>query len=209
MALQPVDLELSVERELAPAPGGAPRRARLTRRFLVDPKGVAPTEEEIGRAIAALDAELDRSLSFLPPGSVPVARADRGADELVESYRPRQVELVDLLEAEGEVSAGEARLLREHLSRAPPPATAPSAPAVSVAARERPHEPPMTDRPIAAAPLAGDRTPTSPRPVPELLERYRIESLKQAGAVRARRQISFEEYMALKRHFSADAPPAE
>jgi hypothetical protein len=30
---------------------------------------------------------------------------------------------------------------------------------------------------------------------------YQINSLKQAGAVRARREISFSEYMALKRHF--------
>ena len=30
---------------------------------------------------------------------------------------------------------------------------------------------------------------------------YAVDSLKQAGAVRARREISFAEYMALKRHF--------
>jgi hypothetical protein len=39
--------------------------------------------------------------------------------------------------------------------------------------------------------------------VPELLRTFQIETLRQAGAVRARRQISFEEYMALKRHFEA------
>jgi hypothetical protein len=51
-----------------------------------------------------------------------------------------------------------------------------------------------------------DRTPSSPRPVDELVRTYRIESIKQAGAVRARRQISYEEYMALKRHFQSEPP---
>jgi hypothetical protein len=39
--------------------------------------------------------------------------------------------------------------------------------------------------------------------VEELLHTYQITSLRQAGAVRARRQISFDEYMSLKRHFAA------
>jgi hypothetical protein len=82
-----------------------------------------------------------------------------------------------------------------HLGKLPPGPAPELAPGV----------PPPTDRPIAAMPLEADRTPSTPRPTGQLLDQYRIESLKQAGAVRARRQISFEEYMALKRHFSAQA----
>jgi hypothetical protein len=59
-------------------------------------------------------------------------------------------------------------------------------------------------------PLAAEPKLPPARPVPELLRTFQIASLRQAGAVRARRQISFAEYMALKRHFEStdgDAKP--
>jgi hypothetical protein len=124
----------------------------------------------------------------------------RPLEELVETYRPRQAELVDLLREDGEISAPEAELLNGYLARLGGAATPEDLLPAGI--------PPPTDRPIAAMPLEVDRAPVVPRPVGQLLDQYRIESLKQAGAVRARRQISFEEYMALKRHFSAASPPA-
>jgi hypothetical protein len=189
VALRRTGLDLAVERDIVDAAGRA-TRVRLSARFEIDPDGAPPSTEEIRAQFRALAEELDQSL---PPGAVApaAARADRPLQELIETYRPRQVELLDLLREEGELTEGEFTRLRQYL------ADRSSAPVV---------EPGVTERPIAAAPLALDRTPTVSRPVPELLTLYRIESLKQAGAVRGRRQISYEEYMALKRHFERPAP---
>jgi hypothetical protein len=190
MAPEPTEVVLSVEGEAA-RPGESPRRIRLEARFRV--AGPGPTPAELGEAVAALDRDLSEAtrLAGFAPTSPP--RADRSLTELVETYRPRQAELVELLLAEGEVTPSEAEALRNYLAG---PATAATPPA-------RPRdEVPITDRPIAAAPLENDRTPIRARPVADLLAQYHIESLRQAGAVRARRQISFEEYMALKRHFA-------
>jgi hypothetical protein len=199
MPLRRREIELAVERELPGAPGEPPPRVRLTVRFeLAD--GVAPTPEELRAALDELRATIG---TLVGPGRPAApARPDRELSELIETYRPRQVELVELLREEGEISPHEHALLREHLRElrraapAAPPAPAPgAAPTAPVAA-------PLA-APLAAAPLEGDRTPAAPRPVAELIGRYQIGSLKQAGAVRARRQISFDEYMALKRHFAA------
>jgi hypothetical protein len=192
VALRRTELELAVERDVADA-DGVVRRFRLVAHFPLD--GSEPTAEELAPLLRSLSEELDRSL---PAGTPVVGRPDRSLSELVETYRPRQPELLDLLLEDREITDGEFALLRGYLSErgaAVPP------------------EPIPTDRPIAAAPLAQDRTPITPRATDELLRLYRIESLKQAGAVRARRQISYEEYMALKRHFAAaeasttSAPP--
>lgn len=174
-----------MERELSDA-DGILRRYRATSRIPVDGEG--PTPEELGRMLRSLAEELDRAL---PAGVPPTARPERSLTELVETYRPRQPELVDLLLEEGELTEGESQQLRRYLTD-----------------RSLPTEPVVTDRPIAAAPLAQDRAPARPRSIAELLRTYQIESLKQAGAVRARRQISFEEYMELKRHFAATEPPS-
>jgi hypothetical protein len=198
VTLRRTGLDLTVEREVVDAEGN-PKRFRLTGRFDVDPDGVPPTPEEVREQLRSLSEELDRGI---PQGLAPALpkRPDRPLAELIETYRPRQVELLDLLLDEGEITEGECGRLRQHLAER----AVAAAPDMAV-----------IDRPIAAAPLAFDRAPTVPRPVPELLELYRIESLKQAGAVRGRRQISYEEYMALKRHFSAtetaasSAAPAE
>ncbi len=191
--------ELSVERPLDPANpiGGV---ARLTARFESGPDGSPPSHRELAEALESLRNDLDALLG--PPlAAVPAARPDRGLSELIETYRPRQRELVDALLDDGEITRGEHAVLVAHLATVRPAARA----APASAPPER-----TFDRPIAAVPIAADRSPETPRPVPELLRLYRIESLKQAGAVRARRQISFEEYMALKRHFgqqgSEEAP---
>jgi hypothetical protein len=194
MALERSELVVSVEQEAAP-PGQPARRLRLEARFPASAR--PPTAAELGEAIGRLDRELSeaaRVAGYVPTSPV---RPDRPVNELVETYRPRQAELVELLLAEGEVTPGEAESLRSYLA-GPVAAGVTSAPPRD--------EIPVTDRPIAAAPLENDRTSGRARTVPELLSTYRIESLRQAGAVRARRQISFEEYMALKRHFGPTEP---
>ncbi|HUJ78577.1 MAG TPA: hypothetical protein VLX64_06180 [Thermoplasmata archaeon] len=187
-ARRPVDL--TVERSIAVG-DAPPVVVRLTVR--VDPDDATGGSPNLPDALRRLREELDAAIAAVVPEAATPARADRSLDELIETYRPRQPELVDLLRDEGELTRAEHALLRGHLAAAVPP---PAAGGV-----------PIAERPIAAAPLEGDRAPASPRPVEELLRKYQIESLKQAGAVRARRQISFEEYMALKRHFEG-APPA-
>jgi hypothetical protein len=182
------ETELSVERPigLPGTPGGV---ARLTVRFAAAPDGSGPTVTDLRAALEAITGELE-ALVGPPLAAAPVGRPDRELSELVETYRPRQRELVDLLRDDGEITAGEHARLVQHLG-------ARRADAVSEA---RPPES-VLDRPIAAAPIAAERTLPPARPVAELLRMYEIASLKQAGAVRARRQISFAEYMALKRHF--------
>jgi hypothetical protein len=172
----------------------------LSTAFEVGGDGEGPNPAELSRALDELLRDLE---GLLGPSiaEAPAARADRGLQELVETYRPRQRELVDLLLADGEITSAEhARLLASLASApSPPPATpAPSRP-----------EPALGEIPIAAVPLSAEpRLPPS-RPVPELLRTFEITNLRQAGAVRARRQISFAEYMALKRHFESAVPAGE
>jgi hypothetical protein len=181
-------VELVVER-----PGtadGTGERVRLTARFEVNEGADGPSPQELAQALDRLRADLD-TLVGPPLAAAPVLRPDRELAELVTTYHPRQRELLDLLRDEGELTAGEYDLLVDYLSldeARPPPLT----PATTV-----------VDAPLAAAPVVAERLPDRARPVPELLRAFQIESLRQAGAVRARRQISFEEYMALKRHFES------
>jgi hypothetical protein len=189
MALRRKETELSVERPLGPG-GPAEGTVRLTARFALAEDGRPPTPSDLSAALDALRADLD-ALVGPPIAAVPVARTDRDIFELVETYRPRQRELVDALRDDGEISLPEHARLVEYLASTLPGTSAPAPKAPE----------PRFDTPIAAVPIAADRPGETTRPVPELLRIYQIESLKQAGAVRARRQISFEEYMALKRHF--------
>lgn len=182
-------MDLTVEREVVGEDGVA-RRYRLTATFDAGASEGPLPSDELRDRFKALAQELDHAV---PSGAAEPGRPDRSLPELVETYRPRQRELIDLLLAEGEVSEEEAARLRTYLEER----------ATGVSS-----EVPITERPIAAAPLASDRAPTTSRPVPELLRLYKIESLRQAGAVRARRQISYEEYMALKRHFAVVEPAA-
>ncbi len=193
MALPRREVELTVERPIDPAQPGA-GSVRLSARFETDRAGGAPSHAELAEALERLRGDLDALLG--PPiAAVPVARPDRETPELVETYRPRTRSLVDALRDDGELSSVEHERLVAYLGGlgvGPVPIAAP------------PPAEPTFDRPIAAVPIAADRSPEKSRAVPELLERYQITSLKQAGAVRARREISFEEYMALKRHFQRE-----
>jgi hypothetical protein len=189
--LRRTEIELVVERTISTDPTGPPRVARLGSRFAIPPDAEGPTDAELAQAYAGLLAQLDRALQLLPNAR---ERSDRELSELVETYRPRQPELIDLLRSEGELTSHEYDLLKGYLS--------------TQLSRGRAEAPVPTRPLIAALPLENDRTPATPRPVPELLSKYQITSLKQAGAVRARRQISYDEYMALKRHFTTAENPA-
>jgi hypothetical protein len=196
MPLPPGEIELSVEGEVGDPSGGNPRRVRLVAR--VTPEGADGTSGSamLAEWVAELGRVLDTALERMTLGSGRGGpRADRSLEELVEAYHPRQAELIELLREEGELTRTEHERLREYLT-------------IPTAASAAPPPPPV-GRSLAEAPLERDRAPSTPRPVPQLLALYQIESLKQAGAVRARRQISYEEYMAVKRHFAtADADPA-
>ena len=188
MPLRRREIELTVERPLRPdSPGSG--TVRLSARFEVAPEGSPPDHAELARALDDLQADLD-GLVGSALAAAPALRPDRELTELVETYRPRQRELVDLLLGEGELTPGEHARLVEYLGAPPAPAE-PRAPLP-----ER-----RLETPIAAVPIMAGRSDEGARPVPELLRLYQIGSLKQAGAVRARREISFSEYMALKRHF--------
>ncbi len=193
MALRRRDVELAVERPLDPE-NPAAGAARLSARFEVS--GSGPTPAELAEALDGLKADLD-ALVGVPLAAVPGARPDRELTELVETYRPRRRELIDALRDDGELTRGEHERLANYLTGIGAAPAPPAAPAPE----------PTFDRPIAAVPIAADRSSESARPVDELLRVYQIASLKQAGAVRARREISFEEYMALKRHFQRDSLP--
>jgi hypothetical protein len=186
MAPRRKEYELAVEQELPAASDGAPRRARLTARFSTESGEGEPDDAELARSLRELADRLARASESAgigrAPGSGP--RQDRSVEELMETYRPRQVELVELLHADGELTDGEYAVLRARVTTLP--AGAPKGP---------------TAPPTASPRMTG-------RPVEELLRTYQITSLRQAGAVRARRQISFEEYMSLKRHFAAAEPTA-
>ena len=187
MTIRPREIELSVDRPLARSLGAEGGSVRLTARFAIDASGDGPTSAELQEALDRLRSEIDGL-------RLPSPRADRTLDELVEAYHPRQWELVELLRDEGELTTGEFEALRAHL--------APGGPSPLARA---------TPPPAPAGPPTPATTPERPgggRPIPELLERYAIDSLRAAGIVRARREISFDEYMALKRHFqSAPATP--
>ncbi len=211
MALRRRDLELSVERPLGSEHGDT---VRLTVRFDPGEEGSGPSTAELARELEALTEELN-ALVGPPISAAPLARAERELTELVETYRPRQRELIDLLLDEGQLTVGEHARLVEYLAAGVPSPVARAAAPSPIPETDRLIATVPIDRPTPAAPRAGPSAiPASskpggtPRTVAELLRTYEITSLRQAGAVRARRQISFAEYMALKRHFE-DAARAE
>ncbi len=193
MTVRRREVELSVERPVGPgAPPGS--IARLAARFDAGPGGEGPSPAELRAALDQLSADLDALVGPLL-AAAPIARPDRELTELVETYRPRQRDLVDLLRDDGELTPTEHERLIGYLEARPAAgAPAPRGPEPNV-------ERPIASVPIAAVPLAVERSLPASRPVAELLRTFQISSLRQAGAVRARRQISFAEYMALKRHF--------
>ena len=181
------EVELTVERPLRPeSPAGG--TVRLSAKFEVAPDGTGPDHAALARALDELQADLEGLVGPLL-AAAPATRPDRDLTELVETYRPRQRELIDLLLGEGELTPGEHARLVDYLGAPPAPAEA-TLPA-----------PRVVEMPLAAVPAVVARSEAEGRPVPELLRLYQITSLKQAGAVRGRREISFSEYMSLKRHF--------
>jgi hypothetical protein len=192
--LKPVTIELSVERETPASEGRPARRIRLTAQFAPGSTDGLPSAEELSTALQELTDRLDDGLGRDEALSPAVSSSDRSLEDLVENYRPRQVELIDLLLEEGEVSPAEHERLREFLLE------------------ERTGELPSSGSTVAATdPVVtktpSDRAPPPVRSVDELLRAYQIGSLRQAGAVRGRREISYDEYMLLKRHFSAAPDP--
>jgi hypothetical protein len=203
------EVELSVERPLEPDRPAA-GTVRLTVRFEGGEGSERPSPSELAQELDALRADLEAMVG-LPIAAVPTARPDRELTELIETYRPRQRELVDLLRDEGGLTPSEHARLVEYLAlRETEPKPRTTLPASEserlIAMVPIDREPVRTPRPgVAEAPPSRPTPAPGVRPVPELLRAYQISSLRQAGAVRARRQISFAEYMALKRHFEEDA----
>ena len=111
MTVRRREIELTVERPLGPeASSGGP--VRLSARFEVGVDGDGPSHAELAAELDALKADLE-ALVGPPIAAAPIARGERELTELVETYRPRQRELVDLLLADGEITAGEHRRLSE------------------------------------------------------------------------------------------------
>ncbi len=179
------DIEISVERAIDRGGAAGEGIVRLSERLEFDEGADGPPASAIQEAFA----RLRRAAAALGVGE---SRPDRSIEELVETYRPRQPELLDLLREDGELTTTEFERLRAHLETTgtvtPGASTSPSV--GSAAAVER-HS---TGPPQAA------------RSVEALIRQYRIESLRQAGIIRARREISFDEYMSLKRHFESLTP---
>jgi hypothetical protein len=204
MTLEKTEVQLSLEREAGESPDGSPRRARLAARYRTD--GTEPTAEELGDALRTLAELLERAVERAGLARARAPRRERELAELIETYHPRQVELLDALRDEGELSDREYGNLQEYLTSQPAigrfvPDEGREVPAASVETR--------SPTPAPSSGIGGERGTGGdhgrgggPRPIPELLRTYRIDSLRQAGAVRARRQISYDEYMALKQHFS-------
>ncbi|MGC2290281.1 MAG: hypothetical protein WA688_10580 [Thermoplasmata archaeon] len=186
MAPRRKEYELSVEQELPAAADGAPRRARLTARFPGESAEADLDDAELARSLRELADRLAHAseVAGVGRGSASMPHPERAVEELLETYRPRQMELVELLHADGELTDGEYARLRARVTEEPAGAGTPK----------------TSSGPPVAAPRAGGRS------VEELVRTYQIASLRQAGAVRARRQISFDEYMSLKRHFATVEP---
>ncbi len=158
-----VGLELSVERATPSTDGRAPSIARLSVRFELNPADSRPSVDELHDALAELDRDLGEAVARLSRGSS--QSADRPLAELIETYHPRQVELIELLRSDGELSDGEATALRRHLS--PPVASAGEPPArLGTSVDTHP------SRPIeGGAASIDDRIPPNPRSVEDLLDR--------------------------------------
>lgn len=190
--MEPTDRSVELTAERARSSGTV---VRLTVRVPAHEDGRRPSTDELAEALRTLESELEALIGGSEASASPV-RTDRELNELLLAYRPRQPELVELLRADGEISEAEYQRLRAHLD-AHPPAPTPPAPA--------PAKAPVAPAPAAPRTEEPARSGGAARPVEVLTRAYQIETLKQAGAVRSRREISFEEYMALKRHFEAAA----
>lgn len=155
MSSRRTEYELTVEQELPAAADGAPRRARLTARFHGEPDDAGPEGDELARSLRELADRLAKAAEAAGVGRpTSEERPERSLGELLETYRPRQAELVELLHADGELTDAEFAALRARVTSSPPPLD------------ETPvARPPSTPRPGA-------------RPVEELLRTYQIASLR-------------------------------
>ncbi|MHB1435133.1 MAG: hypothetical protein ACYCPN_01730 [Thermoplasmata archaeon] len=190
--MEPTDRSVELTAEKARSSGTV---IRLTVRVPAHGDGRRPTADELAEALRQLESELDALVGDREP-PVDAVRTDRELNELLLAYRPRQPELIELLRADGEISEAEYQRLRAHLDSHPPVPAPPPAPPSRA-------PPAPVEAPVAPRAEEPTRPSGAARPVEVLTRTYQIETLKQAGAVRSRREISFEEYMALKRHFEA------
>lgn len=125
------EVELSVERTVGSPLDPRGEVVRLSARFDVPPGSDGPSPQELEEVLQNLRDQLDR----LPGVS---SGADRTLEELIQAYRPRQAELVDLLRAEGEITAGEHELLRTYVAKHATERGEPVAPPTAAAARPAP-----------------------------------------------------------------------
>lgn len=189
------ELTISLEEEVPASGEGAPRRLRLSS-TLHAPEGKEISAEEVREAVRLLEMQMAHARQGTG-GSGPAEgapRPDRPLDELVETYRPRSLELIDALLWEGEVTPTEHEALKAGLGKTPAPK--PSRPPASVA--------PTTSRPAAPPPSAGEAAPARfgpPRPTDTLVKELDLKNIRDVNVARAKRLISFDEWSALKAHF--------
>ncbi|MDE1820140.1 MAG: hypothetical protein KGJ23_07650 [Euryarchaeota archaeon] len=193
---KPQGITVSVEEEALPAGDTPARRVHLAM-TLQPAEGAEVTTEEVQAAVKLLSHHLESAIATLseggPSGAGP--RPDRPLPDLLETYRPRNLELVDALLWEGELTPTEHQVLQaavrtppERASKGPPPKTAPP-----------PEAPLATIAPSASSSQGPART--SPRSVDALLRELDLKDMRDANRARGRRMISYEEWAALKSHF--------
>lgn len=203
------ELTITLEEDLPPEGEGQPRRLRLSTTVRA-PEGKELTREEIAEATKTLLDQMAHARGAAGPLETPVAgpRPDRSVDELVDSYRPKSLELVDALLWEGELTPTEHEALKAAVSRSPPkpgrreaptprPPSPPAVVAGTVAAPSAPAAPAANEpaRPASAARFG------PARPTDTLVKELSLQNLRDVNVARARRLISFDEWSALKAHF--------
>jgi hypothetical protein len=231
MAPEHPELTVTLEEDVAPTGDGGPRRLRVSS-TVRGAEGKAPTPQEVQQAVRALSEQMRHAREGLADEAAAAAgiRADRSTDELVETYHPKSLELVDALLWEGEITPTEHEALRARVTgpigarAAPGPrsASTPVPPRESGARRseEAPQvvPAPPTPRREANPPPEGQTGtagtlrpaarlgPTPPRSVETLLKEMDLKNLRDANVARAKRMISFDEWSALKAYY--DGKPA-
>ena len=198
------DLTVSLEQEVPSSEGEAPRRLRVAMTLEPGEDGkVSPSETS--EAVRELSDLLQSSASSLASasGSSTGPRPDRSLSELVQTYRPRDLALLDALLWEGEITPTEHELLRSQLPKPGAVATTAPSPAREVPASPTP-APPSTPAPARPVPASGTARPSA-RSVDQLLRELGIQDLRDVNRARGREMISYEEWAALKAHFEKKA----
>ncbi len=203
------DVTVSLEQEVPSGEGEAPRRIRVTMTLEPGEDGkVAPAET--AEAIQTLSSVLESSASSLAlaSGGTTGPRPDRSLSELVESYRPRDLQLLDALLWEGEITPTEHEMLRSQLPKPGAVAAKVPLPSKEVAPSPPPSPTPAPTSPPTAARPAASATGTarpSARSVDQLLRELAIQDLRDVNRARGRELISYDEWAALKAHFEKRA----